>query len=101
VDKEAEGIVAPPEDIQQLYAFVDEMRAVIRDEERVAIGQKVFDYLADTPLAIGTVLESPCPIIYNKNLRNMPRPSVPLGWDTYGINTYHPCAFFYEGGERA
>jgi len=101
VDKEAEGIVAPPEDIQQLYAFVDEMRAVVDDDERVALGQKVFDYLAETPLAIGTVLESPCPIIYNKNLRNMPRPKVPIGWDTYGINSYHPCAFFYEGGERA
>ena len=101
VDKEAEGIVAPPEDIQQLYAWVDEMRSVVDDDERVAIGQKIFDYLADTPLAIGTVLESPCPLLYNKNLRNMPRPKVPVGWDTYGISTYHPWAFFYEGGQRA
>ncbi|MBN1873118.1 MAG: hypothetical protein JXA33_02735 [Anaerolineae bacterium] len=101
VDKEAEGIVAPPEDIQQVYAWVDEMRAVLDDDERVAIGQKVFDFLADTPLAIGTVLESPCPLLYNKNMRNLPRPRVPIGWDTYGINTYHPCAFYYEGGERA
>ena len=100
-DKEAEGIVAPPEDIQQLYAWVDEMRLVIDDDERVAIGQKIFDYLADKPLAIGIVLESPCPVMYNQNMRNMPRPKVPIGWDTYGINTYHPCAFFYEGGERA
>ncbi len=101
VDKEAEGIIAPPPEIQQLYAWVDEMRQVVDDDERVAIGQKIFDYLADKPLAIGTVLESPCPILYNKNLRNMPRPKVPIGWDTYGINTYHPAAFFYEGGKRA
>lgn len=101
VDKEAEGIVAPPADIQQLYGWVDEMRQVIDDDERVAIGQRIFDYLADTPLAIGTVLESPCPIIYNKNMRNMPRPKVPFGWDTYGVNTYHPAAIFFEGGQRA
>ena len=101
VDKEAEGIITPPEEIQQLFAWVDEMRAVIDDDERVAIGQKIFDYLADTPLAIGTVLESPCPLIINKNMRNLPRPKVPMGWDTYGINSYHPCAFFYEGGQRA
>ncbi len=87
VDKEAEGIIAPPEDIQQLYAWVDEMRLVIDDDERVTIGQKIFDYLADTPLAIGSVLESPCPILYNKNMRNVPRPKVPFGWDTYGVNT--------------
>jgi hypothetical protein len=34
-------------------------------------------------------------------MRNLPRPKVPIGWDTYGINSYHPCAFFYEGGQRA
>lgn len=101
VDKNAEGLVTPPEEIQQLFAWVDEMKLVIDDDERVAIGQKIFDYLADKPLAIGTVLESPCPIIYNKNMRNVPRPKVPFGWDTYGVNTYHPCAFFYEGGQRA
>ena len=100
-DKEAEGLVAPPEEIQQLFAWIDEMRAVISDDERVAIGQKIFDYLAENPLAIGIVLESPCPLIINKNMRNLPRPKVPMGWDTYGINTYHPAAFFYEGGQRA
>ncbi len=101
VDKEAEGIITPPEEIQQLYTWVDEMRAVVDDNERVAIGQKIFDYLSDTPLSIGIVLESPCPVLYNKNMRNMPRPKVPIGWDTYGINSYHPCAFYYEGGKRA
>jgi len=100
-DKEAEGLITPPEEIQQLFAWVDEMKLVVDDDERVAIGQKIFDYLADTPLAIGTVLESPCPILFNKNMRNVPRPKVPFGWDTYGVNTYHPCAFFYEGGQRA
>ena len=90
----------PPEPIKQLFAWVDEMRAVVDEEERVAIGQKIFDYLAENPLSIGIVLESPCPLIINKNLRNLPRPKVPIGWDTYGINTYHPAAFFYEGGQR-
>jgi len=100
-DKEAEGLITPPEEIQQLFAWVDEMRAVIDDAERVAVGQKIFDYLAENPLAIAIVLESPCPLIINKNMRNLPRPKVPVGWDTYGINTYHPAAFFYEGGQRA
>lgn len=90
----------PPEAIKQLFAWVDEMRAVVDEDERVAIGQKIFDYLAENPLAIGIVLESPCPLIINKNLLNLPRPKVPIGWDTYGINTYHPAAFFYEGGQR-
>jgi peptide/nickel transport system substrate-binding protein len=101
VDKEAEGLVEPPEQIKQYFDWNDQMRSVVDDDERVAIGQKIFDGLAEQPLAIGIVLESPCPLIMNKNMRNLPRPKVPVGWDTYGINTYHPAAFFYEGGERA
>ena len=94
------GLPEPPEPIKQLFAWVDEMRSVVDEDERVRIGQQIFDYLAENPLSIGIVLESPCPLIINKNLRNLPRPKVPIGWDTYGINTYHPAAFFFEGGQR-
>jgi peptide/nickel transport system substrate-binding protein len=101
VDKEAEGLVEPPARIKQLLEWVDKMKEVVDENERVTWGQKIFDDLAETPLSIGIVLESPCPLIVNKNLRNVPRPKVPIGWDTYGINTYHPAALFYEGGQRA
>jgi hypothetical protein len=47
------------------------------------------------------LLECPAPLIYNKNMRNLPRPKILMGWDTYGNSTYHPEAFYYEGGKRA
>jgi peptide/nickel transport system substrate-binding protein len=100
-DRTAEGLVEPPDYIQQLYEWHDQMNTVVDENERVAIGQKIFDWLAETPLAVGTVLESPAPLIFNKNLRNLPRPKVPVGWDVYGISVYRPEAFFFEGGERA
>ena len=31
-------------------------------------------------------------------MRNLPVAGRPVGWDTYGISTYHPEAFYYEGG---
>jgi peptide/nickel transport system substrate-binding protein len=100
-DRTDPDLIEPPDYIQQLYAWHDEMNIVIDEDERVALGQKIFDWLAETPLAIGTVLESPSPLIFNKNMRNLPRPKVPIGWDTYGLSTYHPEAVFFEGGERA
>jgi peptide/nickel transport system substrate-binding protein len=100
-DREAEGLVEPPARIKQLLEWHDKMREAVDENERVALGQQIFDDLAENPLAIGSVLESPCPLIINKNLRNVPRPKVPIGWDTYGINTYHTAAFYYEGGKRA
>jgi peptide/nickel transport system substrate-binding protein len=100
-DREAEGLIEPPDYIKQLYEWHDQMNTVLDESERVTLGQKIFDWLAETPLSIGIVLECPSPILFNKNLRNLPRPKAPIGWDTYGISTYHPEAFFFEGGERA
>lgn len=100
-DREAEGLEEPPEEIKQLYEWHDQLNSTPDEDERVALGQKIFDYLAENPLSIGSVLESPAPLIFNKNMRNLPQPKVPVGWDTYGISTYHPEAFFYEGGKRA
>ena len=47
------------------------------------------------------MLECPTPLILNKNLRNLPRPKSVVGWDTYGLSTYFPEAFFYEGGQAS
>jgi hypothetical protein len=77
------------------------MTAVVDEDERVRYGQMIFDYLAENPLQIGFFLEIPAPLLFNKNLRNTPRPNAVIGWDTYGLSTYHPEAFFYEGGVRA
>jgi peptide/nickel transport system substrate-binding protein len=100
-DREAEGLEEPPQEIKQLYEWHAQLNSTPDEDERVALGQNIFDYLAENPLSIGSVLESPAPLILNKNMRNLPRPKVPVGWDTYGISTYHPEAFFYEGGQRA
>ncbi len=100
-DKTAAGLVEPPDYIKELYKLFDGMQATLDEDERLALGQQIFDWTAETPLAIGSVLESPAPLLFNKNLRNLPRPKSPVGWDSYGISTYHPEAFFYEGGVRA
>ena len=91
----------PPEYIKTLYGYWNMMYQAIDEDERVEYGLKIFDWLADNPLSIGSILESPAPLIFNKNMRNLPRPKVPVGWDSYGISQYHPDAFFFEGGERA
>jgi peptide/nickel transport system substrate-binding protein len=101
VDKTAEGLVEPPDQIKKYYDLFAKMTSTIDENERVKFGQEIFDGLAETPLSIGLILECPAPLIFNKNMRNLPRPKAVVGWDTYGDNTYHPEAFFYVGGERA
>ncbi|MBI4927084.1 MAG: hypothetical protein HY835_04915 [Anaerolineae bacterium] len=100
-DKTAEGLVEPPEDIKKLLSTFDQMTSVVDENERVALGQQIFDFLAQNPLQIGLMLECPAPLLFNKNLRNLPPAKSYIGWDTYGLSTYHPCAMFYEGGVRA
>ena len=99
-DRTDPELIQPPDEVKKLYDLFDQMTSVVDEDERVALGQQIFDYLADNPLEIGLVLECPAPLLFNKNMRNLPRPKVPIGWDTYGLSTYHPEAFFYEGGVR-
>jgi peptide/nickel transport system substrate-binding protein len=92
---------APPEKIQELLEWYDEFRITPSETERIAIFQRILDYLAENPLIIGTVVESPAPVLFNRNMSNLPRPKAPIGWDTYGVGAHRPEAFFYEGGVRA
>ena len=100
-DKSTEGLIEPPEDIKTLLSTFDQMTEVVDENERVKLGQQIFDYLKDHPLEIGSVAECPAPLCFNENLRNLPPAKSYIGWDTYGLSTYHPEAFFYEGGMRA
>jgi peptide/nickel transport system substrate-binding protein len=100
-DRKAEGLVEPPDDVKTLLSTFDQMTSVVDENERVKLGQQIFDYLKDHPLEIGTVAECPAPLCFNANLRNLPKPKAYIGWDSYGLSTYHPEAFFYEGGKRA
>ncbi len=100
-DKTAAGLVKPPAPILLLYDSFAKMTSVVSEDDRVAAGQEIFDWLVDNPLAVGLILECPAPLIFNKNMRNLPRPRSLIGWDSYGVSTYHPEAFYYEGGQRA
>jgi peptide/nickel transport system substrate-binding protein len=100
-DRTAEGLIEPPDYVKKWMDAYDQIKSVISEEERVALGQSIFDDLAANPMEIGLVLECPAPLLFNKNMRNLPKPKSPVGWDTWGLSTYHPEAFFYEGGVRA
>ena len=100
-DKTTEGLVEPPEQIKKYYDLYAKMTSTVDEDERVKFGQEIFDGLAENPLGIGLILECPAPLVFNKNMRNLPPAKAVIGWDTYGDSTYHPEAFFYEGGQRA
>lgn len=100
-DKTVEGLIEPPQFIKDLYEDFAQMTSVVSEDERVMWGQKIFDFLAERPLEIGIIQSGPAPLLFNKNLRNLPKAGSPMGWDTYGLSTYHPEAFYYEGGVRA
>lgn len=99
-DKKAEGLVEPPDDVKKLLATFDQMTAAVDENERVKLGQTIFDYLQKNPLEIGLVLECPAPLLFNKKMKNLPKPKAYIGWDSYGLSTYIASAFFYEGGSN-
>jgi peptide/nickel transport system substrate-binding protein len=100
-DRSADGLIEPPDDIKNLLDTYDQITQVSDENERIKLCQDIFDYLVENPLEIGLVLECPAPLLFNKNLRNLPKPKAYIGWDSYGLSTFHHEAFFYEGGVRA
>jgi peptide/nickel transport system substrate-binding protein len=100
-DKTAPGLIEPPAEIKALLTTFDKMTSVVDENERVKLGQTIFDWLEKNPLEVGTVSECPAPLCFNKNLRNLPKPKSYIGWDSYGLSTYHPETFFFEGGTHA
>lgn len=95
-DRTDPNLIVPPQAIQTLYGYFDQMTATQSETERVLKGQQILDWLADTPLEIGAVLDCPAPLLFNKYMRNLPPAKVPIGWDTYGLSTYHPETFYYN-----
>jgi peptide/nickel transport system substrate-binding protein len=100
-DRTAAGLIEPPDDIKKLLSTFDQMTSVLDENERVKLGQTIFDYLAKNPLEVGSILECPAPLCFNINLRNLPKAKSYIGWDSYGLSTYHPEAFYFEGGQHA
>lgn len=95
-DRTDPNLIEPPEAIQTLYGYFDQMTGTNDEDERVQYGQQILDWLEDNPLEIGLILECPAPLLFNKNMGNLPPPKAPIGWDSYGLSTYHPETFFYD-----
>jgi peptide/nickel transport system substrate-binding protein len=85
----------PPQNVLDMQAIYDQMNATSDDDKRVELGKTLLRTLAKTPMGIGSILQSPAPLILNKKMRNLPPAGVPIGWDTHGLSMYHPEAFFY------
>jgi peptide/nickel transport system substrate-binding protein len=95
-DRSDPNLIVPPLAIQTLYGYFDQMTTTQSETERVQYGQQILDYLAANPLEIGVVLDCPAPLLFNKFMRNLPPAKAPIGWDTYGLSTYHPETFFFN-----
>jgi peptide/nickel transport system substrate-binding protein len=95
-DRSAPGLIVPPAAIQTLYGYFDQMTTSNDEAQRVQYGQQILDWLADTPLQIGLILTCPAPLLFNKHLCNLPPANAPVGWDSFGLSTYHPESFFYR-----
>ena len=95
-DRTDPNLIEPPAEIKTLYDLFDQMTATTNEVQRVQYGQQILDWLANTPLAIGLILESPAPLLFNKHLDNLPPDKSPIGWDTFGLSTYHPETFYYN-----
>jgi peptide/nickel transport system substrate-binding protein len=86
----------PPEWIQARRTIHDQIIATVSDSERNELAKQLLQLNAERPYLIGTVEESPYPIIFNKSMGNLPPAGSPYGFDTAYEFLYYPAAFFFK-----
>ncbi|OQA47349.1 MAG: putative ABC transporter-binding protein precursor [Chloroflexi bacterium ADurb.Bin325] len=57
--------------VLKLFDLYKQIRAATSDEERLRVGNEIFQLHADNVWVIGTVADTPIPFVYDKNLGNV------------------------------
>jgi peptide/nickel transport system substrate-binding protein len=63
----------PPDDVKRLFEIRDALEMAPSWDERLALMEELGNILEENLFFIGTVGESPQPVVVSKNLRNVPR----------------------------
>jgi len=86
----------PPEEIKQLYEWMDKYNET-GDEEWA---HKLLQSQAENIWTLGVIGMAPHPVIVRKNLRNVAEKGM-WNWDSQWAYPYFPCHWFFKGGSRA
>jgi len=81
----------PPEDVEELYQWIEKWRFTTNKEEYIRLAQKIFNFHAENVWIIGTVGMSKLPIVIKNNLRNVPKEAGVYFW----LPT-HPAQWFFK-----
>jgi peptide/nickel transport system substrate-binding protein len=82
---------APPPEIKELYDWIDKYA----ETDDLQYVDKLLKSQAENVWTIGTVADSPLPIIVNKDLRNVPEEDYSV-WDTLWGHANYPEAWYYD-----
>ncbi len=86
----------PPQRILDFYDLYAQIQETTDETKRTELVKTILRSHAKDPLGIGSVLECPGPLVFNKKMQNLPKAKSVVGWDTYNMSTYHPEAWFYS-----
>src|SRR5579885_1395131 len=81
----------PPPEIKQLYDWIDQY-ALTDDVQYV---DKLLASQAENVWTIGTVVDGPVPLLFNKNLKNVPESDYWV-WDALDGNESYPEAWYFD-----
>ncbi len=85
----------PPADIKELFGMGDRFTTSLDEDQRMQMGQQIWQRQADELWYIGTVGMAPYPIVLKSNLRNVPEKGT-FSSDLLWLHTYHPEQFYLE-----
>jgi peptide/nickel transport system substrate-binding protein len=84
----------PPEEIQKLQDWYDEILTAQTVEERIEPAQNIMASHRDNVWQIGTLGGAPVPVIVKDDLMNVPETGL-MTWDLNRMVPYEPCTWYF------
>lgn len=92
---QGEAGIEPPDHIKELYTFYENMKTAVTVEERVDWARKILDSQAENLWCIGTVAQTPQPIIINEDLTNVAEAAY-WTWEPSYAMISRPATWYFD-----
>ncbi len=85
----------PPQILKDIRGWWDEMIVEPERDRRIELGKKILEQQAENLWVIGLVGEAPIPLIFSKDLGNVPEEGLWV-WDSLRLSGRHPEQLFFR-----
>lgn len=92
---DGEAGTEPPAEMKEIRGWWEDMMTEPNEEKRIELGKKILAKQAEQLWTIGTIGETPWPLIVSKDMGNFPKEGR-WAWGVQWLTSHNPCQLFFK-----